>query len=286
MTNAADAARSRRFRLIALIVVGVLLLTVLAWMTIEPKTLQIEQVYLTASDLPSDIGQLKILFMTDLHVGYHFSSGRLSDLTSRVNALKPDVILLGGDYSTDQAGAIDFFRSFPDFHARYGIYAVLGDTDMDGEQLTALRRAMMTAGVTSLQNETAVVRIGNSSITIAGVGDPTTGNADVSGVAEMVRSTDYAVLLCHSPEAIDLALRSDSQDGQRRWFDLGLFGHTHGGQFALGGWSPVALSYDEWGGTYREGSRVLHVSTGMGGLIPFRLGQPAEIVVITLKSEE
>jgi hypothetical protein len=65
---------------------------------------------------------------------------------------------------------------------------------------------------------------------------------------------------------------------------LTLSGHTHGGQISLFGWSPVALSYSEWGGTTYEGTRAIHVSTGLGALIPFRIGMPGEIVVITLRS--
>ena len=67
---------------------------------------------------------------------------------------------------------------------------------------------------------------------------------------------------------------------------LTLSGHTHGGQMSLFGLSPVSLTYDEWGGLYREGGRALYVTTGLGALIPFRLGLPSEIVVITLKKKK
>ena len=67
---------------------------------------------------------------------------------------------------------------------------------------------------------------------------------------------------------------------------LTLSGHTHGGQFSLFGWSPVEMNYKEWGGEYYENNRMMIVSTGLGALIPFRLGQPGEIVVITLKKEK
>jgi predicted MPP superfamily phosphohydrolase len=65
-----------------------------------------------------------------------------------------------------------------------------------------------------------------------------------------------------------------------------LSGHTHGGQFSLFGWSPVALAYQEWEGMTYEGSRAIYVSAGAGSLIPFRLNQPREITVITLKRKQ
>ena len=66
---------------------------------------------------------------------------------------------------------------------------------------------------------------------------------------------------------------------------LTLSGHTHGGQVSLFGWSPAALSYQDYEGMVYEGSRAMYVSTGLGALIPFRLALPGEIVVITLHSK-
>ena len=66
---------------------------------------------------------------------------------------------------------------------------------------------------------------------------------------------------------------------------LTLSGHTHGGQADVFGFSPASLSYKEWEGMTYEGLRALFVSTGLGALIPFRLGLPGEIVVITLHSK-
>jgi len=63
---------------------------------------------------------------------------------------------------------------------------------------------------------------------------------------------------------------------------LTLSGHTHGGQISLFGWTPISLTYDEWGGWYHEGDRTLFVSTGVGGVVPFRFNLEGEICVITL----
>ena len=49
--------------------------------------------------------------------------------------------------------------------------------------------------------------------------------------------------------------------------------------------SPVVLKYSEWGGMTYEGPRAIYVSTGVGALVPFRLGLPGEIVVITLRKK-
>ena len=67
---------------------------------------------------------------------------------------------------------------------------------------------------------------------------------------------------------------------------LTLSGHTHGGQFSLFGLSPVMVNYSESAGMYYAGDRALYVSTGVGGVVPFRVGVKPEIVVITLKKKK
>ena len=89
----------------------------------------------------------------------------------------------------------------------------------------------------------------------------------------------FTVMLSHDPTAWREKILPECKA------QLTLSGHTHGGQIELFGWSPVSLNYREWGGLYKEGSRALYVSTGLGALIPFRLGLPGEIVVITLRAK-
>ena len=84
-------------------------------------------------------------------------------------------------------------------------------------------------------------------------------------------------MLQHSPVAWhkDILPHSNVQ--------LTLSGHTHGGQMSVFGLRPTALHGDPYSGLYREGSRMLYVTGGIGALVPFRFNMPAEIVVITLK---
>ena len=87
----------------------------------------------------------------------------------------------------------------------------------------------------------------------------------------------FTLMLVHNPDAwgsdADLHIQAP----------LTLSGHTHGGQFRLLGWSPVSWKTPYGGGWYHEDGRSLYVSTGLGGLIPFRFGVPGEVAVITLK---
>lgn len=67
---------------------------------------------------------------------------------------------------------------------------------------------------------------------------------------------------------------------------LTLSGHTHAGQLRIGKFSPARWAYNEWGGKYVEDGSMLHVSLGVGGTVPFRLGAWPEVNVITLRKKE
>ena len=65
---------------------------------VEPYTLRTTQTAITCEDLPTGIGQLRIVYVSDIHYGAQmFSDARLSSLINRINALNADIVLLGGE---------------------------------------------------------------------------------------------------------------------------------------------------------------------------------------------
>lgn len=226
-----DSLSSKLFRLLIVLLV----LALLAWPFLEPFMLETESVTLYSADLPAGIGQLRIVYAADIHKGGLYTDGRLSSLISHINACNADIVLLGGDYAQDSDSAIAFFRSMPRIHTRYGAYAVLGNHDrtIPESNLTTLRASMQSAGVTLLLNTVSQVQIGAGSVYIAGIDDVHNGRPDLKAVANQVNTGDYVIFLSHSPAVINDALNAKDKKGHQGWFDLGLFGHTHGGQIAL-----------------------------------------------------
>lgn len=278
-----------RGRLFLRIAVAAVLLFLLAWPLIEPFMLETEAVTLTAEDLPPGIGQLRIVYASDIHKGGLFADARISDLVSHINACNADIVLLGGDYAHDSATAIDFFRSLPRIHARYGVFAVLGNHDrtVPESNLTNLRAAMQSAGVTPLINAVSRVRIGVSDVWIAGIDDPGNGRPDLKGTAAQLSASDYVIFLSHSPAVIPDALAAADRNGRTGWFDLGLFGHTHGGQIALLG--PLlkndGVPYEYTQGWFKRSRTDLLVSRGVGTSgLPIRLFCTPQLHLITVNS--
>ena len=265
----------RRRRWIIFLIVTVLL--VLAYPLVEAHILTTERVYLQSADLPGDIGHLHIVFLCDIHYGFWFSDTELSNLVSRINQLKPDLVLFGGDYGADHEAAVAFFKKLPAIHARYAMLGVVGEADRGTTpaELEELKDAMRNAGVTPLVNEVNRVRLGNSSVYVAGLDEPVGGTPDISSLSARVSASDYVILLCHNPSVIpDTQLATDSS-GRLGWYDLALFGHTHGGQVPLLR-SLLDIAGDVpsryLGGWLTENRVDMLVSRGVGtSVIPIRL---------------
>ena len=179
-------------------------------------------------------------------------------------------------------------------HAKDGVYSIMGNHDyptyLDCDEATKARLVSQTEqterqfGWHLLLNERSIIRRDSDSIVIAGMENwgkvkrmPRKG--DVKKTLAGIRDNAFVVMLQHDPTCWREKILPECKA------QLTLSGHTHGGQFEVFGWSPAALSYDEWGGWTYEGNRGIFVSTGFGALIPFRLGLPGEIAVITLRSK-
>ena len=269
--------RHRRRWLVFLIV---LLVLMICYPLVEARLLQTENKTLQSDDFPIEANNLRVVYLSDIHYGFWFSDADLSRLIGRINSLRPDLLLFGGDYATDNETAIKFFRALQKqgtIHSRYGIYGVIGEADRGESDATCkqLTEAMTNAGVVPLVNKVAPVNIAGRQIFIAGLDDKLTGKPDIKGVAKSVNAGDYVILLCHNPSVIQEAQVAVDASGNLSWFDLGLFGHTHAGQMSF--FSTALNIAEDVPDRYRSGwlkeNRVdLLISPGIGtSVFPGRL---------------
>ena len=287
-------ARHSRWRSFGIKLAVFFLALLVLWPFAEPYTLEIDQSTIDSESLPSDIGQLRIVYASDFHLsGFPYLTQRRADtIISRINALNADLVLLGGDYADKPEETLAFFRNIGNIHASYGVYAVLGEHDRtlsdDAETLRSLRVTLRSKGITLLMNSVEPIRIGNSSIYLAGLDDLNSGWPDLKRVAASVNQEDYVIFLCHSPEIIPSAQIALDKNGRRNWFDLGLFGHTHGGQLAVfGGLLHLTDGIDSHyrSGWFVENRTPLLVSRGIGtSTVPMRWMRSPQIHLITVRS--
>ena len=271
------------------ILLVLLLLVVLAYPFIEARILTTETVSLQSDDLPADANHLRVVYLSDIHWGFWYNDGDLGRLLAKINSLRPDLVLFGGDYATDHESALVFFRhlqGMAKIHARYGVYGVPGETDCSGEtqDRTVLAEAMANAGITPLFNRVEYVQVGAGRICIAGLDDVTKGSPDLKSLVSSVSSGDYVIFLSHNPAVISEAQQTRDSSGSLGWFDLGLFGHTHGGQMKFfSGLLDIAedVPAHYLSGWFTENRVNLLVSRGVGtSVFPARLFCPPQIHLI------
>jgi uncharacterized protein len=246
--------------------------------------------------------KLKIAAVADLHACDPWMSlERIAAIVERTNSLNADIIVLLGDYVaghrhvTRIIPAAEWAPVLGGLKAPLGVHAILGNHDWwddktvqrDGQGLTVSRRALEAAGIPVYENDVARLTKAGQSFWLAGLGDqlaymPARRFRPVKRIgvddlaATLGKMTDDApiVLLAHEP---DIAARVPARVA------LQLSGHTHGGQVRLFGWSPVSPSGRQLAyGHIRMNCDVV-VSGGLGcSIMPFRLGVPPEIVLVTL----
>ena len=270
---------------------------------IEPARLRVVRYDIAPAQWPADF-PLKIAVVTDLHACDPWMSlDRIQTIVDRTNRLGADVIVMLGDYVAGHRHVTRFIPAeewapvLAGLRAPLGVHAILGNHDWwddkviqrAGEGHTAARRALEAVGIPVYENDARRLTKDGRAFWLAGLGDQLAyvparrfrpvhriGADDLSATLAKVTDDAPVILLAHEP---DVAPRVPSRVA------LQLSGHTHGGQIRMFGWSPVVPS--RYGrrfayGHTREKCDVI-VSGGLGcSIMPFRLGVPPEIVLVTL----
>lgn len=290
-------ARRRRIGLWIGAACAALALGFAGWMHLNARIVHVRYADVYLDDLPASFDGTTILFIADVDACGLNAPRSAAAAIQRLQALEPDLLLLGGDYASpglldrlngrtgaDESSArAAFFAGLAGFDATLGKLAISGDNDGDPAQLAALASA---AGVQLIDGGAQRISNGTDEIAIAGIGD---GTGNVSEIASHFSRDDCVVALAHSPEKlIDIRVAEAGDGGQ--WADLTLAGHTHGGQVKLFGRTALSLTEMErryLGGWYDGDAMPVLVSSGFGCEgVNLRLGTQAEVWLLTLRCGE
>lgn len=218
---------------------------------------------------------LRIVMLSDLHLGYHNPKSELSRWVDMVNREQPDLVLIAGDIIDNSVRPLIEENMAEEFHRiEAPVYACLGNHEYYTGEPQA-QQFYREAGIHLLRDTSEVV----GDVCLIGRDDRANRHrksaAKIFGEAD---HTKYTIVLDHQPYYLEQA--------ERAGIDFQLSGHTHRGQVWPISWITDRIYECSWG-EFQRGNTHYYVSSGIGiwgG--KFRIGTQSEYVVCELKNEE
>ena len=256
----------------------------------EPATLEVRRVEVASRAWSGP--SLRIGVISDTHTdGPHVGIARLESIIARMNAERPDVVVLLGDFIGGHGASSERsegerreigagLAAFSKLKAPLGVWAVLGNHDWwyDG---AAVESGLVGAGIQVLENSRARIPREGGAFWIGGLADYESRRAQPSYGATLVGvpADEPVIVMSHWPDPFAVAPARVA---------LTLAGHSHCGQVnlpILGRVVHVSPGAERWPcGLYEDRGGWLYVSGGVGtSILPVRFGQPPEIAVVTLR---
>ncbi|MGE4585715.1 MAG: metallophosphoesterase [Mangrovibacterium sp.] len=268
---------------------------------IGKNRIQIREISLNVSGLPSQLEGLKFVQLSDLQLGSFQNDRLLRRMVRQINRVNADLILFTGDLVNNfSREAVGFEEELLALSASSGKYAILGNHDYGdySDWPTAvqkqnnrelIKKKIRDSGFTLLLNQTTRISMCDTAIYLTGVENwghpPFPQYARLDKALSNVPEHAFQILMTHDPA------HWNAQVIGQTTIQLTLSGHTHGGQFAvrLAGlsFSPIRLKSPEWGGLYKKNGQFLYVNRGFGCVgLPARIDMAPEITVFDLHASE
>lgn len=243
------------------------------------------------TEMQSAPTSLKVVMFADSHIGTTFHKEEFAEYVEQMNAEKPDVVFIVGDFVDDDTTRDDMLgctAALANLHATYGIYYVYGNHDkgyydnaIRGYTGDDLANELEKNGVTVLTDD--VVRIADR-FYIVGRNDMSEierggSRADISELMKEVPEDGYSIVLDHQPSDYDAEAAAGA--------DLVLSGHTHGGQLIpityVGEW--IGANDNTYGYEQRDNTDFIVTSGISDWAIKFKTGCRSEYVVINIDTK-
>lgn len=259
------------FRLSALVITLAVLSVLMIWGNYtfnHPKTVTLS----VQSNKPLQNKEIKIVAVSDVHLGVSIDKKRLQQYVAMINAENPDLVLIAGDLIDRSLKPVinqKMDEELRGIKAPMGVYGIFGNHEYYGEGNHHIADFYHKSNIKLLQDTCVLV---NDDLYLAGRDDK--HNPHRKKLEEILAGdTGKPILLLdHQPYHL--------QDAERNNVDLQISGHTHNGQFFPA--NLIVKSMFEMGyGPHKKGNTHYYISSGLGLWGPqYRLGSQSELVVI------
>ncbi|MDP3358961.1 MAG: metallophosphoesterase [Lutibacter sp.] len=262
---------------------------------------KVHHVKINFNELPGNFNELRIVHISDLHLGSFRSRYHILDRAIRlINHLEPDFIFFTGDLVNNHAWELKGWQSvLKKLNAKTGKYAVLGNHDYGdyGKWKSEERKRANFESIKYfykkidfklLLNEAESIEKDGQKIAIVGVENwgnpPFKQYGDLKKALKSVANISFKILLSHDPSHWNKEVKKHTN------ISLTLSGHTHGMQAGINikskNWSPIQYKYKQWAGLYKHFNQYLYVTRGLGWMgFPGRLGMRPEITFMELHQQ-
>jgi predicted MPP superfamily phosphohydrolase len=249
---------------------------------IEPGWLEIVRRPMHIRRLPAALVGHTIAHLSDIHVGPLVSDEYLLETFRKVADLRPDIVVITGDFMSWHHGWRDHVAAVYQ-HAprgRLATVATLGNHDyghawVDTQVAASMVEVLRSCGITVLRNE----MIDAGGLQVVGLDDLWAGRFNPQDVLRRLDVTRAAIALSHNPDTVDLPVWGNYEG----WI---LAGHTHGGQCKPPFLPPPVLPVQNKRYTSGEfqlaGNRQLYISRGVGHIMPVRFNVRPEVTIFEL----
>ena len=249
----------------------------------DPADFDITELEVSVPHLDAAFDGYRLVHVSDIHMGHWITKERLVGVMELVNAQKPDLVAITGDfvsYVLDEIAG-DLVAALRQLTPQDASVAVLGNHD-HWLGATAVRRLLHASDIIDVSNDVHTLRRQGAMLHIAGVDDVLVGADHLPGVLAKIPEPGAAVLLAHEPDFADVSAASGR-------FSLQLSGHSHGSQIVLPIRGPLIRGphFRKYPiGRNEVAGMTVYTTRGIGThLIRLRLNCPPEITVITLRRQ-
>lgn len=226
---------------------------------------------------PAQNRSLKIVAVSDIHLGVSINKKKLKEYVDLINAQQPDIVLMAGDISDRSTQPLidqHMEEELRQIKAPLGVFAISGNHEYYSENPFSTAEFLQNkCGITVLRDSVALI---NNSFYVVGRDDKSNHKRhDLSKVMAGIDQSKPVILLDHQPFHLE--------EAEHNGVDLQISGHTHDGQIFPGN-LIVKSMYEVGAGYMQKGNTHYYVSSGLGLWGPqYRIGTQSEIGVITMK---
>ena len=253
----------------------------------------VRRVEIALEGLPPAFDGFRLVQLTDLHCSSAARKARTAGIVRKVNALKPDLVCITGDFVDGPPSLrADDLSPLADLRAPFGVFGCAGNHEYYSDYV-AWRPVFTSFGIVMLDNAHRVLEKDGARLVLGGVTDPAAvRNRRADRTVERLEPPDAAKAFAGAPaDACRILLqhrpRLPPKMSRAEPVQLQLSGHTHGGMMPGIAFLVGRLENNNGfvRGLYRLGGGFLYVSPGTGQWagFPLRLGVPAEITEIILR---